>query len=132
MKKMLFTILMLLGLTATTCQVKASDVSPYDFGGPVGWGTVDGLITGSEDEKYYVVATPYSEHWKAYIDGTEAEAIQANIQYMAVKVPAGHHSVEFRYVGDYTAGVILSAAGVLVFAGYMICGKIRKDKKIRS
>ncbi|MCR5060748.1 MAG: YfhO family protein [Saccharofermentans sp.] len=95
-------------------------------------GTVIGFDTGSEDEKYYVVATPYSEHWKAYIDGAEAEVIQANIQYMAVKVPAGHHSVEFRYEGDYTAGLILSAAGVLVFAGYMICGKIRKDKKIRS
>ena len=57
MKKMLFTILMLLGLTATTCQVKASDVSPYDFGGPVGWGTVDGLITGSEDENPVTVTT---------------------------------------------------------------------------
>ena len=91
-------------------------------------GTVISFDTDSDTSKYYVLATPYSSKWTCSIDGEDAKVLQANIQYMAVKVSGGHHTVRFEYKGDYDTGIILSVVGVLVFAGYMICGKIRKDK----
>ena len=92
-------------------------------------GTVISFDTDSSEEKYYVLAVPYSDTWSATIDGEKTDIIQANIQYMALKVPAGHHEIRFEYKGDYDSGMIISGVGIVVFAVYMICGKISRKKE---
>ncbi len=42
----LFVVALMIGVT----PIKAQDMSEYDLNAPMGWGTVDGEITGSEDE----------------------------------------------------------------------------------
>ena len=92
-------------------------------------GTGVSFETSGDRERYYVLATPYSEKWTAFIDGEETEVLQANVQYLAVKVPSGDHRVEFVYKGDYDTGVLISIAGFVIAAAYIICGKISRKKR---
>lgn len=91
-------------------------------------GTKISFETDSDSAKYYVLAVPFAEGWKAYIDGAETEIINANIQYMGVNVPIGHHEISFVYEGDYKTAAIISGIGVLLYAGYLIYGTIRKEE----
>lgn len=92
------------------------------------------LVTGNitvPEEKILVVQIPYSEGWSAYLDGEEVPLCRANTMYMGLVVPAGAHSLEFRYVTPGAgAGVLMTLAGVLVCAAYTAYGRIsRKSSK---
>lgn len=47
--------------------------------------------------KYLVLSYIYRPNWRAYIDGTVSRVYKAYGGFMAVKVPAGNHTVIFRY-----------------------------------
>lgn len=56
--------------------------------------------------------------WHAYLDGKRVESITANVTFRAVPVPAGTHSVEFRYESRaLDAGLLLSGAGYAAMLG---------------
>ncbi len=42
-------------------------------------------------------ADGYSKHWKAFVDGVRVKLYKANINFKAVSIPPGTHSVTFRY-----------------------------------
>jgi hypothetical protein len=55
--------------------------------------------------------------WRAYVDGQRTEILRADLAFRAVKVPAGEHTVSFRYVP------ILFYVGLAVTAiGFILCG----------
>jgi uncharacterized membrane protein YfhO len=39
----------------------------------------------------------YYPYWKVYVDGQESELLQANYIFRGVYVPAGRHTVVFRF-----------------------------------
>ncbi len=54
----------------------------------------------------------YPAGWRAYIDGAPAEIFKTNYVIRSVVVPAGNHTVEFRFVPDsYETGFRASQAG---------------------
>lgn len=103
-------------------EVKPLDMSVEDRGTKISY-SVD-----SPDERYYVLAVPYSAGWTAYVDGNKTDIIRGNIQYMALRLPQGRHDVRFVYSGGQTTGIYMSIAGVIATAIYLVCGKIRDRK----
>lgn len=92
-------------------------------------GTKISYSVDSPDERYYVLAVPYSKGWTAYVDGSKAEILRSNIQYMAVKLDKGRHDVMFVYSGDQDTGIYMSIAGLIATAIYLVCGKIIDRKR---
>jgi len=76
-------------------------------------------ITGSivlDQTKYLLLTIPYSDGWKAYVDGNEQGLIRANTMFMALKLDAGDHNVVLKYhTPGGTAGVCISIIALCVF-----------------
>lgn len=72
MRKITICLLAVLGLMVSR-QAKADGLSEYDLNQPVGWGTVDGTITGGEDENPVTVTT--LAELKAAMNGTDKATI---------------------------------------------------------
>jgi uncharacterized membrane protein YfhO len=78
----------------------------------------------------------YKEGWKAYVDGKETPHIRVNYILRAMIVPAGNHTVEFKFhPASYYSGNKVSLAGSLLLflavAGYFVWG-YRKKKIVGS
>lgn len=81
-----------------------------------------------KDDKFLVVTLPYMNGWKAYLDGKEVDIYQANTAFMGIEVPAGSHTVEFRYwLPGLNAGLCVSGVGIVVFVGVLVY--LKKKKK---
>lgn len=60
----------------------------------------------------------YYPGWKAYVDGTAAPVYRADYAFRSTVVPAGEHTVEWRYEPEsWKYGKLLSLVGLLVFLG---------------
>ena len=75
----------------------------------------------------------YSDGWKAYVDGKEEPHFRANYILRAMAVPAGKHTIEFRYESSsFNTGNKVSLAGslllILALAGYGFL-EFRKKKQ---
>jgi hypothetical protein len=46
---------------------------------------------------YLVLNDPYHPWWRASVDGAEAPILRANVLFRAVAVPAGRHTVRFKF-----------------------------------
>ncbi|SCW36099.1 Uncharacterized membrane protein YfhO [Ruminococcaceae bacterium YRB3002] len=88
--------------------------------------------TENDKDAYYVLAVPYAKGWRAYVDGIETDIMRANLQYMGIEIPEGHHDVRFEYRSDAGTGMIISAAGIIAYIGYMVYGTICKNRKVRG
>ncbi|MCL2039205.1 MAG: YfhO family protein [Bacteroidetes bacterium] len=78
-------------------------------------------------EMYYPVS------WKAYIDGQETEIYKTNFGFRSVVVPAGEHTVEFKFTSEmFTLGRNLSAGTNIAVIIALIIGIVleRKRKKM--
>ena len=64
-------------------------------------------------EGFLYYSDGYSKYWRAELDGKPVGIHKANIAFKAVRVPAGSHTVEFRYsYGLMRAGLCLFAAAI--------------------
>lgn len=65
-----------------------------------------------------VFTIPYSTGWTASVDGEKAELIRADVKYMALDLPSGHHDIVLSYhTPMFAAGEISSLFGLVLFAG---------------
>ena len=84
---------------------------------------VTGEITVSGN-KLLCLTIPYSNGWKAYVDGTPAVIEKVNLMFSGLWLTPGHHTIELRYeTPGLLYGICLSAAGFLLFLLWMILSK---------
>ena len=64
---------------------------------------------------------PDEKGWTVYVDGKKTDYIVTVDSLIAVPLTAGYHKVEMKFVtAGYPAAVLLSIAGVIIFAGIII------------
>ena len=89
-------------------------------------------LTGSlslDEPKLLCLAVPYSKGWKAYIDGKKTKNLCVNESYQGIVVPAGEHTIEYRYhTPRKSAGALLTLLGLAGTAAWIIYD-VRKKKK---
>ncbi|MCL2016619.1 MAG: YfhO family protein [Defluviitaleaceae bacterium] len=101
--------------TAALHEHTLTNLNMHNRGIPGLTNRITGEIT-LPDSRYLFLSIPYSAGWRAYVNGQPAELLQANIAFMALELPAGHHEIELRYrTPGMTLGFILSLVGIAVF-----------------
>ncbi len=98
--------------------------------------TICGDVTVPSDQLLFL-SIPYSDGWKAVVNGKETPLCPANTAYMALPLKAGENAVELYYETPYLRlGLGISLAGFLAWAGYWIaCSVLKKrtaEKKEKS
>jgi uncharacterized membrane protein YfhO len=73
-----------------------------------------------------VLSEVYFPAWKAYVDGNSTEVYPANHALRAVRVPAGEHTVEFRYESwSLQLGIAITLATLAVAFGLVTAALLR-------
>ena len=70
--------------------------------------------------------------WQSFIDGKPADHIRANYVLRAIKIPAGQHTIEFKFVPTsyYTGEVIAMICSlILILGAFVLMGWHYKNKK---
>jgi hypothetical protein len=105
-------------------------------GAPIGPGeraeiveyTPDGVTVWvrADEARYLVLTDSYFPGWQARIDGAPVEIERADYLFRAVRVPAGEHTVEWRYQPtSLMVGATISAIGLAATIALAMCGLVR-------
>lgn len=87
--------------------------------------SIIGNITADSD-RLLLLSVPYSKGFKAFVDGKETRIYRADIMYMAIEVPQGEHTIEFKYETPYVKmGLAISLLGIVIFAVFVFLSKKR-------
>ena len=79
---------------------------------------VIGQVEAKQDG-YIFVTIPFENGWKAYVDGSEVEILQADIGYSAIRIEEGCHDILFEYNTPLLKeGIIISLVGIVCFIGW--------------
>lgn len=74
-----------------------------------------------DKDKVLLTTIPVEKGWKIYVDGKETEYVEAVEALIAVPLSAGRHTVEMKFTtAGYPAALIITAAGIIIFAGLII------------
>ncbi len=80
-----------------------------------------------KDSAFACLAIPYSEAWSATVDGEKAEILPANGMYMGVLLPAGEHTIVYRYaMRGFREGAAVSLATLI---GLVVFGIARRARR---
>ncbi len=91
-----------------------------------------GTITIPEGQELILTTIPYDEGWNCYIDGEKVEIKKAMGSLVAIETTVGEHEIELRYMPKcYVVGFIISAVGIISFAG-VIALEVRKKKRAKA
>ncbi len=89
--------------------------------------TLTRVEVAAEGKTFLVLTDAYRPEWKAYIDGRPARLYQANGIFRGVPVPAGTHTVDFRYEdGAYHTGKWLTFGTLGLAGGFLLLFGVRR------
>ena len=82
-------------------------------------------------EGYLVLLDSFYPGWRANVDGREAAISQANFAFRAVPVPAGDHSVEFRFAPrTFYIGLAITLATLTAGLAFFLRELLTKPRKL--
>ncbi|MEA3445373.1 MAG: YfhO family protein, partial [Bacteroidota bacterium] len=75
----------------------------------------------------------YPSGWNVSIDGQEAELVRVNYVLRALKIPAGEHTIEFKFEPkSYFTGEKISIASSIILALILIFGIFSEYKRVKK
>jgi hypothetical protein len=75
------------------------------------------IAASADSEAILVLADSHYPGWKAFVDGKQEVIRRANLFFRAVPLPAGNHTVEFRYEPrSFTIGLVISVVTLVALA----------------
>lgn len=81
-------------------------------------------------ENLVFFSVPYDKGWSATVNGKPADILQANVGFMAVRVPSGESEIRFDYrTPGLRLGQMISLCSLVVFVGYTVIFALLKRKK---
>ena len=87
----------------------------------------------AEKDGYFFLSLPYSDGWKAFVDGKETKVLRADTAFMAIALTSGEHEIKFEYETPFLSlGVKVSAltgVGLLAFAVADTLFRLKKRSK---
>jgi len=87
------------------------------------------IKTTSRAEGILVLADNWYPAWKAFLDGREVKVYRANGAFRGIVLPAGQHTVEYKYISStQKTGRFLTLAGLLTVAAVVIGSVVTKRK----
>ena len=114
-------------LEAAAAARRAAGVEDFSFGN-----SSFHARTAYESDELVVFSVPYDEGWSAYIDGEPVETDKVNGGFIAVRVPAGEHNIDFTYTVPWLReGIILTVTGALLVAGWFVLWYVILKKGVR-
>ena len=94
----------------------------------VGRDRVDTVVRADRAAVAVVSVSDYPG-WSATVDGKSAEIVTADAAFMGVAVPAGEHTVKFRFQPNHLEiGMVLAAVGVLLAASLLFAEYRRRSR----
>ena len=94
------------------------------------------IATWADQEGVLVLADSYYPGWKAFVDGREEVIRRANLFFRAILLPAGNHTVEFRYEPrSFMVGLAISSATLITLAvvtTFLIFSALTKRRRSES
>lgn len=89
--------------------------------------------TDYAEDELVVFSVPYDGGWSAFIDGNPTEIDKVNGGFIALRVPAGKHSIDFNYtVPCFDIGIILTCSGIILITGWFILWYVVLKKGVRK
>lgn len=89
------------------------------------------LQVAAEAPAWLVISHNYHPNWTAYVDGKEIPIRRANYVWQAIRVEAGPHEVELRYVSPTVAWSRLAAALSLAAVAGLLAWSRRRAHPLR-
>ena len=87
------------------------------------------IETASDSDKLLIITAPYEDGWKAYVDGQETKIEAYQDAFISIPLSAGSHKIELRFTPPgWNAGLIATAAGILIFAVMTVVILKKKEK----
>lgn len=85
-------------------------------------------INISEDNSLVYIYVPYDNNWVVTVDNQEVETVKANYGYIAFRLDAGEHNVQFTYKLKHIKLYLLASAISLVLL--IIINVLKRCRKI--
>lgn len=83
-----------------------------------------------DKESMVFFSVPYDDGFTAFVNGKEVQIDNVFDGLMAIRVPQGDNEIRFEYeTKGLKEGTILTIAGIIIFAAYMLIGRARDKKK---
>ena len=84
--------------------------------------------TENDEEQLAVISMPYDDAWKIRCDGSEIKPVPVAEQLMGMRLPAGTHTIDMKYIPHGTfAGALVSLCGIALFAVGVFQTRRKKD-----
>lgn len=79
------------------------------------------IRTQSGRDGFLVLSDTYYPGWQAWVDGVEYPVMRANYDFRALHLPAGEHTVVYKFTSRYlTFGLFISLGGILLVSLFFV------------